>query len=150
MVSTLKSLLRPIYGPILNSMTASRRLRDGRAAIQSQYHKMRQSNQPIKIIIGASETRYTGWIPTDIPQLNVLEPDDWAKLFEPVSLDRMLAEHVFQLKSQLQQFDVSYVDPPSSCLSSRFKMKVLEKPTAGRATPLGAPRYTSPRETGQA
>ena len=50
----------------------------------------------MKVIIGAGQTRYAGWIATDVPSFDVRRCQDWARLFPPGSIDRMLAEHVFE------------------------------------------------------
>ncbi|MBN1438109.1 MAG: hypothetical protein JW929_01760 [Anaerolineales bacterium] len=51
---------------------------------------------PLRIVIGASATFDPGWIPTEIEALNILREEDWARFFEPGSIDAMLAEHVWE------------------------------------------------------
>lgn len=50
-----------------------------------------------KIIIGAGNTYYAGWIATQENELNLLNVEDYYKLFESEeSVDAFLAEHVFE------------------------------------------------------
>ena len=42
------------------------------------------STEPIRIIIGAGQQRWPGWIPTQKEELDLLEPEDWESLFVPV------------------------------------------------------------------
>lgn len=50
-----------------------------------------------KIIIGAGKTSYEGWIATQEEELNLLNINDYYKLFEQdESIDAFLAEHVFE------------------------------------------------------
>ncbi len=46
-----------------------------------------------KVIIGAADTHYEGWISTNIGELNLLRVTDWRK-YEPVEM--ALAEHVWE------------------------------------------------------
>lgn len=50
----------------------------------------------MKIIIGAGNTNYEGWIATQEEQLNLLSASDWDKMFPKDSVDAMLAEHVWE------------------------------------------------------
>ncbi|NGZ76923.1 class I SAM-dependent methyltransferase [Saccharibacillus alkalitolerans] len=52
--------------------------------------------EPIKIIIGASSQRYTGWIQTQQEQLNLLEAKDWEQSFKDRKIDAILSEHVWE------------------------------------------------------
>ena len=50
-----------------------------------------------KIIIGAGNTSYEGWIATQEDELDLLNIDDYYKLFEQEeSINAFLAEHVFE------------------------------------------------------
>jgi Uncharacterized protein conserved in bacteria len=50
-----------------------------------------------RIIIGAGNTSYEGWITTQENELNLLNINDYYKLFEQEeSVDAFLAEHVFE------------------------------------------------------
>lgn len=53
-------------------------------------------HSPLKIIIGASGTVQSGWIPTDIEHLNLLDCNSWKRYFSEGSIDAILAEHVWE------------------------------------------------------
>lgn len=50
----------------------------------------------MKLIIGAGNNSYDGWITTQEDELNVLNIEDWLKLCDYESLDAILAEHVWE------------------------------------------------------
>lgn len=50
----------------------------------------------IQIIIGAHNTDYQNWLPTNIESLNLLDPDSFRDLFGDKKATRFLAEHVFE------------------------------------------------------
>jgi len=50
----------------------------------------------VRVIIGSGPQRMEGWLATDIQHLNVAEGSSWRRLFSPGSIDRILAEHVFE------------------------------------------------------
>lgn len=50
----------------------------------------------MRIILGAGQTQFEGWIATPESELNLLSDDDWSRLFEPESVDAFLAEHVWE------------------------------------------------------
>lgn len=50
----------------------------------------------MKIIIGAGETSYEGWISTQGKELNLLSTSDWDKISPLESIDAMLVEHVWE------------------------------------------------------
>lgn len=50
----------------------------------------------MKVIIGAGQTNYEGWIRTQENDLNLLSSSDWDNLFSLESIDAMLAEHVWE------------------------------------------------------
>jgi predicted SAM-dependent methyltransferase len=52
--------------------------------------------KPLNVLIGAGSTSFRGWIPTDRTVLDISSPNDWRRLFKPGSIDRLLAEHVFE------------------------------------------------------
>jgi len=54
------------------------------------------AHQPVKVIIGSGYTHYKGWIHTDIDTFNILKKDNWDKYFKASSIDRLLAEHVWE------------------------------------------------------
>ena len=51
---------------------------------------------PRKIVLGAAHKRMSGWIGTDIHELNILNNDDWERYFAKNSIDALLAEHVWE------------------------------------------------------
>lgn len=50
----------------------------------------------VRVIIGSGSQRLEGWLATDIDKLNIVEESSWRRLFKPGSIDRLLAEHVFE------------------------------------------------------
>ena len=50
----------------------------------------------IKIIIGAGDQRYDGWIATQGEVLNLLNEDHWSKFFGNKRADALLCEHVWE------------------------------------------------------
>ncbi len=50
----------------------------------------------IKIVVGASNTKFKGWSSTDKDILDITKEDDWKKLFGKKEIDNILAEHVFE------------------------------------------------------
>ena len=53
-------------------------------------------SEKIKVIIGAGNTGFTGWIPTQEHELNLLKKSDWLERFEPENINCLLAEHVWE------------------------------------------------------
>jgi predicted SAM-dependent methyltransferase len=54
----------------------------------------------IKIVIGASLTKYSGWVPTEMNFLNLLKEEDWKFAFRKNSISAILAEHVWEHLTQ--------------------------------------------------
>jgi predicted SAM-dependent methyltransferase len=52
--------------------------------------------RPLRIVLGASGIFDTGWIPTDIGVLDILNERHWTRLFAENSIDAILAEHVWE------------------------------------------------------
>lgn len=96
MANIIKQLLRPIYAPILIRYRHQVQLKQQQDTIRTQVEQVLQSGHPLKIIIGAGITQFDGWVATDIPAFDILKHGHWAELFQPNSIDRMLAEHVFE------------------------------------------------------
>ena len=92
----VKRLLRPLYAPLLRHWRRKRRRLDEQRRIRDAVRRALQSESAVKIIIGAGQTRYKGWIATDMPAFDVRNSDHWRALFPPESIDRLLAEHVFE------------------------------------------------------
>jgi predicted SAM-dependent methyltransferase len=51
---------------------------------------------PLKIILGAGQQTYPGWIPTQKEQLNLLDREDWVQSFGSRRIDALLCEHVWE------------------------------------------------------
>jgi predicted SAM-dependent methyltransferase len=50
----------------------------------------------IRIIIGAGEQRYPGWIATQKEDLDLLNPGSWEARYQPETIDALLCEHVWE------------------------------------------------------
>jgi predicted SAM-dependent methyltransferase len=68
------------------------------AAIRTQA----RAAQPLKVILGAGPVIADGWIATDADLLDVASGRAWKRLFQPDSIDRLMAEHVFEHLSDSQ------------------------------------------------
>jgi predicted SAM-dependent methyltransferase len=55
---------------------------------------------PLQVIIGAGGVSIDGWFSTDADVLDITSPCSWQSLFEPESIDRLLAEHVLEHLSE--------------------------------------------------
>lgn len=53
-------------------------------------------DQPLKIIIGAGQQAYPGWIATHEEQLDLLCYPDWSQSFGTRPVDALLCEHVWE------------------------------------------------------
>lgn len=60
------------------------------------------ASEPLKIIIGAGEQRWPGWIPTQKEDLDLLYPLVWAKTFHARLADAFLCEHVWEHLTEAQ------------------------------------------------
>lgn len=54
------------------------------------------SHEPVRIIIGAGEQRWPGWIPTHREELDLMKPEDWEHSFKDRPADAFLCEHVLE------------------------------------------------------
>jgi predicted SAM-dependent methyltransferase len=63
---------------------------------QSGELKLRSNDNPLRIVLGASNIYDNGWIPLEIDNLDVTKEDDWKELFALNTLDALLAEHVWE------------------------------------------------------
>lgn len=52
--------------------------------------------KPVKVVVGSMYSLFKGWIHTDIETLNLLVKSDWDKYFPENSIDKILAEHVWE------------------------------------------------------
>ena len=101
----LKEILRPLYAPWLRRYRYYVSISAERRRILADIQSAWAAGEPVKIIIGAGGTRYAGWIATDIPAFNVCKDDHWSGLFPRHSIDRILAEHVFEHLTLAQMGD---------------------------------------------
>ena len=95
-MNLIKPILRPLYAPFVRYYRRQAHLKQEQQTICTQVEQARQAGQTVKIILGAGATRYDGWIATDIPAFDVLKHEHWARLFQPNTVERMLAEHVIE------------------------------------------------------
>ena len=119
-----KKLLRPLYAPIVRDRRNRAKMRAQQAAIRAQVETCSASGNPLKIIIGAGPTRYDGWIATDIPAFDILNAKHWANLIQPNSIDRMLAEHVFEHLTPEQLDEVLRIARRYLSVSGRIRFAV--------------------------
>lgn len=78
-------------------VTLRNNYRQGRLRRMQRRVLKRAGQQPVKkIIVGASDTSFAGWVPTNQETLNLLIESDWSACFKPDSLDAILAEHVWE------------------------------------------------------
>ena len=68
-------------------------------------------SQPLRIIIGAGEQRWPGWLPTQKDELDLLHPDDWEASFYARPADAFLCEHVWEHSPKRKD------GPPPDCVS---------------------------------
>ena len=101
----IKRLLRPVYAAPLRRFRRWSGIRVEQRRIREEASGAWRHGRAVKVIIGAGSTRYPGWIATDIPAFNALLPAHWARLFPRGSIDRMLAEHVFEHLTEAQLGD---------------------------------------------
>lgn len=64
--------------------------------LKALFADLTANQQPIKIIIGARETKQSGWVATDIDALSLLEPKDWERYFGLGTINAIMAEHVWE------------------------------------------------------
>lgn len=58
--------------------------------------QIRRHQAGLRIVVGAGGIFESGWIPTNIDTLNLLNQQDWKTLFQPDSIQTILAEHVWE------------------------------------------------------
>jgi predicted SAM-dependent methyltransferase len=58
--------------------------------------KIKSTSNKLQIIIGAHNTEYNDWLPTNIDSLNLLQIASFQHLFGDKKVSRFLAEHVFE------------------------------------------------------
>ena len=84
MIATARKLAGGLLQPLRQ---AARRL-----AVQAQAKTLR----PLNVILGAGSVEMPGWIATDSDVLDVRSPRAWRRLFAHGSIDRLMAEHLFE------------------------------------------------------
>ena len=90
--------------------------------IRAEVRRALQSASAVNIIIGAGRTRQDGWIATDAPAFDLRVGDHWRRLFPPASIDRMLAEHVFE---HLTSVDLaSFLDTAGQYLAPGSRIRI--------------------------
>ena len=52
--------------------------------------------EPVKVILGAGEQRWDGWMPTQQEELDVTKPESFASYFGDTQADAFLCEHVWE------------------------------------------------------
>jgi len=52
--------------------------------------------RPLNVILGAGSVAMPGWVATDSQVLDVRSGRAWERLFAPASIDRLMAEHLFE------------------------------------------------------
>src|SRR5690349_18664525 len=57
---------------------------------------VRASTPPYKVVVGAGNTNFAGWLLTDEHTLNLLREETWLRYFRPNSIQAILAEHVWE------------------------------------------------------
>jgi predicted SAM-dependent methyltransferase len=53
-------------------------------------------DQPLRVIIGAGDQQWPGWVVTQKEQLDFLNPEDWQDSFHNRPVDALLCEHVWE------------------------------------------------------
>lgn len=84
-MKSLRQIARSILSKPLNKLDLSQ--------LKS---KIKNSSQPLNIIVGAGKTSYNNWLPTNIHSLNLLETASFENLLGKKKAKRFLAEHVFE------------------------------------------------------
>lgn len=64
--------------------------------LKKKVEKLRKNKEAVKVIIGAADKRYEGWLASDLPTLNALKASDWLRIFPKGGIDGILAEHVIE------------------------------------------------------
>jgi predicted SAM-dependent methyltransferase len=99
--------LQPLYKPLVQRL---RRGNQNKVQLQHSRQQIQQQistqNSPYKVIVGAGDTHFAGWIVTDYPALDITKAEDWQQYFAPQSIQRIVAEHVMEhlTTEQLRQF----------------------------------------------
>lgn len=60
------------------------------------WEQIQTSPEPLKVIIGAGNISFKGWIETEYPMFDATNAQHWAKAFGAKRVDNLLAEHVME------------------------------------------------------
>lgn len=82
------SFLPRLYRPLRNRAVLASAKRRAAAS--------RRNGTPCHLVVGANHKFQEGWIGLERYTLDVTVAADWARIFEPDSLDTVLAEHVWE------------------------------------------------------
>ena len=77
-----------ITGGMLQPLRRAVRVRAVRAEVNTVH--------PLNVILGAGPVAMPGWVATDSEVLDVTSSRAWKRLFAPASIDRLMAEHLFE------------------------------------------------------
>lgn len=70
--------------------------RKSRYLFRRRVKKLKGEGKPVKVVIGCANRTFEGWLNTDFPILDALNPMHWRNIFPRGSIDRILAEHVIE------------------------------------------------------
>ena len=85
-------------------MTKENRQIKGIGAARNRLKKIRDSlalrlkskRHPLRVMIGSGGRSHSGWLATNIEQLDLLDPTTWQRYFSEDSIDALVAEHVWE------------------------------------------------------
>lgn len=89
----------PILGKIAVSIWKylnRKKRRERNKKEEKEFSTLLLKANPIRLVIGASNTFQKGWVPSNIEYLNILNLGDWERYFNKESIHCMLAEHVWE------------------------------------------------------
>jgi predicted SAM-dependent methyltransferase len=89
----------------IRNLRARRHTAKLRDRLRVEVEQLSARRAPLKLVVGAGSpvprmgeagTPYEGWLLTDVDALNALRREEWAALFQPGSIQNILAEHVME------------------------------------------------------
>ena len=81
---------------MIGRLIRSARYRWGAFRGARRLKRLARGAAPLRIVLGASGIFDSGWIPTDIGVLDILNERHWRRSFAENSIDAILAEHVWE------------------------------------------------------
>jgi predicted SAM-dependent methyltransferase len=105
LLKQLPSLRNPGTRRVLRQIPGIRQVRHAAAGGRRTYYRFfgqrwlkrkLAASESKRIVIGAWSKFDLGWIPTQQDLLDLIDPAQWRKYFEPNPVDAMLAEHVWE------------------------------------------------------